>query len=96
LTTQKLLKNQKLSEIIIRNGFYGGNHVDDEFIDFLGRKVGLSAIDHFRNNYSDQLQYMIQEFCRRVKFPFTGQREEFRPFDLDLEGNTVIILQVLN
>lgn len=88
LTTRKLMTNQKLGEITGRNkGFYGGNLVDDEFIKFLGRKVGLSAIDCVRDNHYGQLQYMIQEFCNRIKFPFTGQREDFRPFDLDLEGN---------
>ncbi|GES97357.1 hypothetical protein GLOIN_2v1732694 [Rhizophagus clarus] len=86
LITRKILENEKLGEITGRNeGFCGGNFVDDEFIKFLCRKVGPSAIDFVRNNHYVQLQYMIQEFCRRVKFPFTGQREDFRPFDLDLE-----------
>ncbi|UZO18689.1 uncharacterized protein OCT59_010001 [Rhizophagus irregularis] len=86
LTTQKLLENHKLGEITERSGDYcGGYFVDDEFINFLGRKVGSSAIDHVRNNHCGQLQYMIQEFCGHVKFPFTGQQEDFIPFDLDLE-----------
>ncbi|CAB5203896.1 unnamed protein product [Rhizophagus irregularis] len=86
LTTQKLLENHKLGEITERSGDYcGGYFVDDEFINFLGRKVGSSAIDHVRNNHYGQLQYMIQEFCGHVKFPFTGQQEDFIPFDLDLE-----------
>ncbi|GBB91271.1 hypothetical protein RclHR1_18450001 [Rhizophagus clarus] len=86
LITQKLLENKKLGEITGRNeGFCGGNFVDDEFIKFLCRKVGPSAIDFVRKNHYGQLQYMIQEFCKRVKFPFTGQHEDFNQFNLDLE-----------
>lgn len=93
LTTQKLLENHKLGEITERSGDYcGGYFVDDEFINFLGRKVGSSAIDHVRNNHCGQLQYMIQEFCGHVKFPFTGQQEDFIPFDLDL-GDTLLIFK---
>ncbi|RIA90037.1 hypothetical protein C1645_876363 [Glomus cerebriforme] len=32
-----------------------------------------------------QFQYMVQEFCKRVKFLFTGQLKDFMPFDYDLE-----------
>jgi hypothetical protein len=88
LTTRKLLEGNKLGEKIKRKGgFCGGSFVDDEFIEFLGRKVGHSAIKLLKVNYYSQLQYMVQEFCRRVKFPFTGQKKDFRPFNLDLDGN---------
>lgn len=88
LATQKLFKNHNLGEITERNGDYcGGNFVDDEFVKFLSRKVGPSEIVLVKNNHYGQLQYMIQEFRRNVKFPFTGQREDFNQFTLDLEGN---------
>jgi hypothetical protein len=94
------LEGQKLGEVTERKGDYcGGSFVDDGFIKFLSNKVGPSAIESIMNEHYGQLQYMIQEFCRRVKFPFTGQQKGFKPFDLDLEGKLIrciIIFKVLN
>jgi len=75
LTTRKLLENRKLGKITERKGDYcGESFVDDEFIEFFGRKVGPSVIDLIKDNhYTSQYQYMVQKFCRRVKFLFTGQ-----------------------
>jgi hypothetical protein len=88
LTTRELLENQKLGEITESKGYYyGGSFVDDEFIKFLSSKVGSSAIKQLREKYYCRLQYIVQEFCRRVKFKFSMQKENFRPFNLDLEGN---------
>ena len=91
LTTRQLLDDNKLSEITERTGDYcGPSFVDQEFIKFLGRRIGNSAIELFKKNHYSQLQYMIQEFCRRVKIPFTGQKKDFKPFDLDFEGKLII------
>ncbi|PKY61092.1 hypothetical protein RhiirA4_521016 [Rhizophagus irregularis] len=96
LATQKLFKNHNLGEITKRNGDYcGGNFVDDEFVKFLSRKVGPSVIDLVRKNHYSQLQYMIQEFSRRVKFSFTGQQEDFMPFELDLYELCPVIRQYI-
>ncbi|CAB5203894.1 unnamed protein product [Rhizophagus irregularis] len=96
LATQKLFKNHNLGEITKRNGDYcGGNFVDDKFVKFLSRKVGPSAIDLVRKNHYSQLQYMIQEFSRRVKFSFTGQQEDFMPFELDLYELCPVIRQYI-
>src|SRR3954466_10213118 len=87
LTTRKLLEDQKLGEITEAKGYYyGGSFVDDKFIEFLSSKVGPSAVDQLREKNYSRLQYMVQEFCRRVKFPFNGQKENFKQFVLDLEG----------
>jgi len=94
LTTRKLLRGEKIGEITERKGDYcGGVYVEEEFLKFLGSKVGSSAINLVRNKYYGQLQYMIQEFCRRVKIPFTGQKKDFIPFDLDLEEFCPVIKQ---
>ncbi|GBC00593.1 hypothetical protein RclHR1_03900010 [Rhizophagus clarus] len=86
LTTRKLLEGNKLGEKIKRKGgFCGGSFVDDQFVEFLSRKVGPSAIKLLKEKNYGQLQYMVQEFCRRIKFPFTGQKKDFKPFNLDLE-----------
>ncbi len=33
-----------------------------------------------------QLQYLIQEFCKRIKLPFTGCEEDFQLAEVDIEG----------
>ena len=87
LTTHKLLEDDKLDEIAERNGdFCGGSFVDEEFLRLIGRKVGSSAIKMVRENHYSQLQYMVQEFCRRVKIPFTGEESDFQSYDMDLKG----------
>ena len=87
LTTRKLLAPEKLGEITERKGDYcGGSFVDEEFLRFLGRKVGQNAIKMLTDNHYSQLQYMVQEFCRRVKSPFKGQQKNVQ-HDLDLDGN---------
>ncbi|CAG8543501.1 11170_t:CDS:2 [Funneliformis mosseae] len=86
LTTRKLLPGKRLGEKTISKGDYcGGIFVDEEFIKFLGSKIGQSAINLIREKHYNQFQYMVQEFSRRVKIPFTGESKDFKPFDLDLE-----------
>src|ERR1044072_357680 len=73
LTTHKLLPNEKLSEkSTCTGGFCGGLYVDKQFLAFIGEKVGGSAINMIQEHYYGQLQYMVHEFCRKVKFLFTG------------------------
>ncbi|CAG8502027.1 5999_t:CDS:2, partial [Scutellospora calospora] len=94
LTTRKLLADNKLSEITEREGdFCGGSYVDQEFLKYLGRKVGTSAIELVKQNHYGQLQFMVQEFCRRVKIPFTGETKNFKPYELDLEDVCPVLKQ---
>jgi molecular chaperone DnaK (HSP70) len=87
LTTHKLLDDDKLEEITVRKGdFCGGSFVDQEFLNFIGQKVGNSALEAIRKDYSSQLQYLVQEFCRRVKIPFNGKESDFTPVELNLKG----------
>ncbi|PKY27236.1 hypothetical protein RhiirB3_442864, partial [Rhizophagus irregularis] len=63
LTTRKLLRDNKLSEITERTGgFCGGFYVDREFIKFLSRRLGQSTINLLKENNYGQMQYMIQQF----------------------------------
>ncbi|CAG8533561.1 5094_t:CDS:2 [Cetraspora pellucida] len=83
LTTRRLLRGNKLGEITERTGgFYGSSYVDREFIKFIKRIVGSSALRLLQKNHYSQFQYMIQEFCRLVKIVFTGSKD-FRTFELD-------------
>ncbi|RGB28799.1 hypothetical protein C1646_767346 [Rhizophagus diaphanus] len=66
LTIHKLIGNNQLSEVTEGTGdFCGSTFIDDEFINFLCKKLGDSAINSFRDDYYSQFQYMIQEFCQR-------------------------------
>jgi hypothetical protein len=77
-----------LSEITVRKGdFCGGIYVDLEFIKFLKTKVGESAIDNLKKNHYGKYQYLIHEFCKNIKLPFTGDEED-KVYGLDLEVNT--------
>ncbi len=88
IKTRKLLEGESLSEITERIGdFCGSSFVDQEFLKFLERKVGSSAIISVKENHYGQLQYMVQEFCRIVKAKFTGVESDFETVELKLDGN---------
>jgi hypothetical protein len=94
LTTRRLLRDNKLSEITERTGdFCGGSYVDLEFLKFLSRKLGESTINLLRENNYDQMQYMIQKFCQKLKFHFTGNQNDFNPFEFDIEDICPILTQ---
>ncbi|CAB4408733.1 unnamed protein product [Rhizophagus irregularis] len=97
LTTRKLLRDNKLSEITERTGdFCGGSYVDREFIKFLSRKLGRATINLLTENNYGQLQYMIQQFCSKLKFHFTGNPIGFEPFEFDIEEICPILKQYCN
>ncbi|CAG8562725.1 11856_t:CDS:2 [Funneliformis caledonium] len=94
LTTRKLLNDEKLSEITERTGdFCGGTYVDREFLKFLGHKLGESTINLLRDNNYGQMQLLVQHFCQKVKFHFTGNLNEFDPYELDIEEVCPILKQ---
>src|SRR6266498_5406052 len=85
LTSRKLLDENQLGEVTERAGdFCGSTFIDKEFIEFLKREVGNSAIDLFSDKHYGQLQYLVQEFCQHVKLPFTGNESDFN-YEIDLE-----------
>ncbi|CAB4400866.1 unnamed protein product [Rhizophagus irregularis] len=97
LTTRKLLRDNKLSEITERTGdFCGGAYVDREFIKFLRRKLGESTINLLKENNYGQMQYMIQQFCQKSKFHFTGNINDFNSYEFDIEENCPILKQYCN
>lgn len=94
LTTRQLLVDYTLGEITERMGdFCGSSYVDKEFIKFLERKVGKSTIENLKNNHYRQMQYLIQEFCRRIKLPFTGD-DDAEISEVDIEGKIYIYLKM--
>ncbi|RGB28803.1 hypothetical protein C1646_341913 [Rhizophagus diaphanus] len=94
ITTRKLVGNNQLGEVTESIGdFCGSTFIDNEFIKFLRNKLGNRAIDFLITNHYDQFQYMIQEFCQRVKLLFTGNREDYGHYELDVEETAPVLLQ---
>ncbi|CAB4375389.1 unnamed protein product [Rhizophagus irregularis] len=91
LTTRQLLDDNKMSEVTERTGDNcGSSFIDQEFVKLLGRKLGKSVIEILKKDHYSLLQYIVQEFCRRVKIPFTGQQADFKSYDIDLDDYKLI------
>ncbi|CAG8567659.1 5043_t:CDS:2 [Paraglomus brasilianum] len=94
LTMRTLQSIGRLKEVTERTGdFCGGSYVDAEFLKFLSRKVGESAVELLKKNHYTQLQYMVQEFCNRVKFEFTGDPKRYATKEMDLEEVCPVLMQ---
>ncbi|CAB4375390.1 unnamed protein product [Rhizophagus irregularis] len=93
LTTRKVLEGKQLSEVTERAGdFCGSTFIDKEFLKALRKILGDRAIDLLRDNHYGQMQYMIQEFGRHAKSPFSGDRSEFKSYELDLEDVVPVVM----
>jgi hypothetical protein len=57
--------------------------VDAEFIKYLRKRLGDEPMDLFEDNYV-QMQYLIQQFCKLAKIPFTGGDPDFL-YELDIQ-----------
>ncbi|EXX75864.1 hypothetical protein RirG_038140 [Rhizophagus irregularis DAOM 197198w] len=94
LTTRKLLDDKQLGEVTERAGdFCGSTFIDREFLNTLRKILGDRAIDLLRDKHYGQMQYMIQEFCRHVKLPFTGDKSEFTTYEMDLEDIVPVVME---
>ncbi|RGB28805.1 hypothetical protein C1646_796509 [Rhizophagus diaphanus] len=97
ITIRKLIGNNQLGEVTESTGDYcGGTFVDKEFITFLRKKLGDSAIDSFINYHYCPFQYMVQNFCKYAKIPFTGDPSEYRPYELDIQEFAPNLLPYVN
>ncbi|RIA87542.1 hypothetical protein C1645_827651 [Glomus cerebriforme] len=92
LTRHEYLAKNRIGEITeSTSGNCGSSHIDKKFIEFLGRKLGSSTIELLEKNHYNILQYMVQEFCKHVKIPFTGQKLEFQSYEVVLKNYPSII-----
>src|SRR5688572_16521649 len=93
LTTRKLINNKQLGEITERAGdFCGSTYVDAEFIKYLRTRIGNEPMDLFVNNNYGQMQYLIQQFCKDAKIPFTGDDPGFY-YELYIQDTAPILKQ---
>ncbi|KAF0513862.1 actin-like ATPase domain-containing protein [Gigaspora margarita] len=84
LTTRRLYNNNQLGEVTERAGdFCGSAWIDREFINFLKRRLGEFPLKMLEKDHYGQMQYMVQEFCKNVKFPFDGKDPNYS-YDLDI------------
>src|SRR4051812_12236221 len=93
LTTRKLLNNDQLAEMTERSGgLCGSTFIDDEFIKYLRKKLGDEPMDLLKDNNYGQMQYLIQQFIKNCKIPFTGDNPEFS-YDFDIQYAAPILKQ---
>src|SRR3954462_4086824 len=96
LTTRKLLNENQLGGITERAGDYCGSlFIDNAFIDHLKKILDNRPMDLLRDNYYGQMQYMVQEFCQKVKFEFTGDDSTFK-YEMDLKEVSPVIVQYVS
>ncbi|CAG8585382.1 3591_t:CDS:2 [Funneliformis mosseae] len=97
LTVRTLLENNKLREETVRTGgLCGSTFVDEEFLKFLGRVVGIRALAQFKEQAYGDLQKLIYRFfCQHVKLPFTGDPDEFETIELDLQVQCSTLIQYI-
>src|SRR3954452_2000211 len=72
LTIRTVLPDRTLDEETVKSGgLCGSTFVDQEFLKFLGRIVGLNALEEFKEKNYGSLQKLIYKFfCPEVKLPF--------------------------
>ncbi|CAG8645693.1 hypothetical protein GLOIN_2v1881585 [Rhizophagus irregularis DAOM 181602=DAOM 197198] len=93
LTTHKFINNEQLSEITERAGdCCGSTFIDDEFVKYLRKTLGDEPMDLLRDNNYDQMQYLIQQFCKYGKISFTGDDPDFL-YELDIRDTIPILEQ---
>ncbi|CAG8575473.1 2533_t:CDS:2, partial [Paraglomus occultum] len=86
LTLRTFLATRKLSKVTDRTGdFCGSTFVDREFIKYIASVVGESAMRIFKEKHKVAFQYMIKQFCDRVKFVFDGDREKFETTNFEFD-----------
>uniref|UniRef100_U9TWG5 Hsp70 family protein n=1 Tax=Rhizophagus irregularis (strain DAOM 181602 / DAOM 197198 / MUCL 43194) TaxID=747089 RepID=U9TWG5_RHIID len=98
LTTRKLvgINPLRLGEVTARIRDYSGStFIDGGFIEFLRKRLGARAINLLRENNYDQFQFLVQEFCKNVKEPFTGDNREFN-YELDIKDIAPGLLQYVD
>ncbi|RIB00075.1 hypothetical protein C2G38_2235751 [Gigaspora rosea] len=94
LATRTLLPGMKLGKTTDCSGdLCGSAYVDREFLKFLGRKLGFAALKKLKDNHYGEMQYLVQQFCSRVKFSFDGNPNEYTPKELDIERICPALMQ---
>ncbi|RIB03890.1 hypothetical protein C2G38_734848 [Gigaspora rosea] len=86
LTMRTIQMGNKLNEETERTGdLCGGTFVDQEFINFISRKVGFNALQKLRIYAYGELQKLVFTFCDQIKHHFTGDLDEYEITVLDLQ-----------
>ncbi|RIA82723.1 hypothetical protein C1645_809496 [Glomus cerebriforme] len=96
LTIRKLVNDKQLGEITERSGdFCGSTFIDKEFIKYLRKILGDEPMELLKDNNYGQMQYLIQQFCKFGKIPFTGDDPDFL-YELDIQDTIPILKQHIN
>ncbi|KAF0368599.1 actin-like ATPase domain-containing protein [Gigaspora margarita] len=98
LTVRKLLAGVRIAETTERTGdFCGSTYVDDEFLKFLEKKAGKSAIKMLKANHYNQVNFVVHKFfCPEIKIPFSGKENDFKIIEFDIEKKCPALIQYIN
>ncbi|PKC69844.1 hypothetical protein RhiirA1_503301 [Rhizophagus irregularis] len=95
ITIRKLLNDKQLGEITERAGdFCGSTFIDAEFIKYLQKRLGDEPMNSLRDNNYGQMQYLIQQFCKFGKIPFTGDDPDFI-YELDIRESAPTLMKYI-
>ncbi|CAG8842748.1 8535_t:CDS:1, partial [Racocetra persica] len=88
LTMRTLLPGNRLKEETLRTGdLCGSTYIDQEFLKFMSRILGSSALQKIRTYAYGDLQKLVHGFfCKKVKTGFTGDPDNYNTIELDFEG----------
>src|SRR5205823_2697885 len=96
LTTRTLLKDRKLSQSTASEGACcGGSYVDNEFIDWIGRKTKLSRKDSKNLRQSPQCRLSVRRFFWPLKYGFDGKNHD-EEIVVDLEREFKFLKKMLS
>ncbi|CAB4439766.1 unnamed protein product [Rhizophagus irregularis] len=80
LTLRKIVNNKLVEKSLSSSKLCGSNCIDKEFLAFISKKVGSTALKNLGKNHNDQLQCLIKKFRKRVK-----NKDHYNVYDMNLE-----------
>ncbi|GES93978.1 hypothetical protein GLOIN_2v1470117 [Rhizophagus clarus] len=80
LTLRRIVNSKLVEKSIISSKLCGSNYVDKEFLIFISKKVGSTALKNLETKHYDQLQCLIKKFRKKVK-----NKDNYNVYEMDLE-----------
>lgn len=80
LTLRKIVNNKLVEKSLSSSKLCGSNCIDKEFLAFISKKVGSTALKNLGKNHDDQLQRLIKKFRKKIK-----NKDNYNVYDMKLE-----------
>jgi hypothetical protein len=79
LTLRKVVNNKLVEKSISSSKLCGSNYIDKEFLAFISKKVGSTALKNLETKHYDQLQCLIKKFRKKIK-----NKDNYNVYNMDL------------